>query len=100
MVTAGGSVGEEADWRTGTYQERVDRRKRHDTDQQWEAGDGDVAGDLVFGVQVGEALAEGRCDYPRGEGVTAKRGGGPVVSVMFNSGVSLRESVATRVDRP
>lgn len=36
---------------TGTYQECVDWRQRYDSDQRWEAGDGNVAGDLVSGVQ-------------------------------------------------
>lgn len=36
--------------RTGAYQERVDWRECHGADQGWAAGDGDVAGHLVFGV--------------------------------------------------
>lgn len=30
----------------GTCQERSRRRERHDSDYEWEVGDGDVAGDL------------------------------------------------------
>lgn len=87
----GGRLGEEADEGAGTHQERADRRERHDSDQQREAGDGDVAGDLVSGVSVGEALAQGRCDHPGREGVTAECGGGPIVSVTVFSGEATRE---------
>jgi hypothetical protein len=34
----------------GAYQECVDRSECDDSDPGWEVGDGDVAGDLVFGV--------------------------------------------------
>lgn len=42
-------------WVTGAYQVRTDRRERDGTDQQRETGDGDMAGDLVFGVQGEQA---------------------------------------------
>ena len=43
----------------GTYQVLADRREREHTHHPGPAGDGDVAGDLVPGVQEREAEAEG-----------------------------------------
>ena len=45
---------------TGTCQERFSRCERHDTDHERAVGDGDMAGDLVFGVPGVEACEEGR----------------------------------------
>ena len=63
-------------WRggTGTYQIITDRGERQYSDFEWEVGDGDVAGDMVFGVSEWETEAEG-AGYDSG-GEDVKRVGG------------------------
>ena len=55
----------------GTYQIGAHRRERHDPHHGREAGDGHVAGDLVFGVSGCEAYEECRCYDSGGEDVMA-----------------------------
>jgi hypothetical protein len=56
----------------GTYQVRADRVECDDSDKQWEIGDGDVAGNLVFGVSGGEASEEGCCYDTGGESLRGR----------------------------
>lgn len=60
----------------GARQERSNRCEYHGAHHERTASDGDVAGDLVPGIQSGEAFAEGGCHDPRGEDVTRRFGGG------------------------
>lgn len=57
--------------RIGTYQVGAYRCQRHDSDHEWAARDGHVAGHLVPGVSKGEAFAESGGDDTGGEDVNA-----------------------------
>ena len=51
----------------GSCEECAGGRERLDSDYEWEAGDGDVAGDMVSGVSRCEAYEEGCGDNSGGE---------------------------------
>ena len=53
----------------GTYQVLTYRRERQHTDIEWEAGYGDVAGDMVPGVSEWQAEEEDHGYDSRGEDV-------------------------------
>lgn len=59
--------------RAGTHKIITHWRERQYTDFEWEAGDGDVAGYMVFGVSEWEAEAEGAGYYSGGEYVIMRR---------------------------